>query len=129
MVLDIDHFKRFNDECGHAVGDALLRVLASSLRRLTRPEDVLARYGGEEFVVVVRGVGDANAAILAERIRRRISSLPLPTELSVRRVTVSIGVASLDPSTPYQTASELLGAADRAMYRAKAAGRNRVVTS
>lgn len=129
MLADIDHFKRVNDRCGHAVGDAVLRVVATSIRRVLRPEDVLARYGGEEFVVLARGVDARNAVIMAERIRRRVQGLPLPADVAIGPLTVSVGVATMQPERPHASASELVEAADRAMYAAKSAGRNRVMVA
>jgi diguanylate cyclase (GGDEF)-like protein len=127
LLVDIDHFKHVNDRCGHAVGDAVLRVVASSMRRVIRPEDVLARYGGEEFVILARGIDARNASIVAERIRRRIQRLPMPAELEMSGLTVSIGVASANAERCYDSAVQLIAAADGAMYAAKQGGRNRVV--
>jgi diguanylate cyclase (GGDEF)-like protein len=127
LLVDIDHFKHVNDRCGHAVGDAVLRIVASSMRRVIRPEDVLARYGGEEFVILVRGIDARNVSILAERIRRRIQRLPMPAELEMPGLTVSIGVATADADHRYDSAVQLVAAADGAMYAAKQSGRNRVV--
>jgi diguanylate cyclase (GGDEF)-like protein len=127
LLVDIDHFKRVNDCCGHAVGDAVLRIVATSMRRVLRPEDVLGRYGGEEFVIVARGVNPRNAVILAERIRRRIQRLPMPAELAIKSLTVSIGVATADAQHAFDSPSGLVAAADAAMYSAKQQGRNRIV--
>jgi diguanylate cyclase (GGDEF)-like protein len=130
LLTDIDHFKRVNDRAGHAVGDSVLRIVAASLRRLIRPEDVLARFGGEEFVVLARGVDRKNAMIMAERIRTRIRHLELPPEIDVAWLTVSIGIATMEGGgARFGAAEELVAAADGAMYAAKAAGRNRVVAA
>lgn len=129
LLVDIDHFKQVNDRCGHAIGDAVLRVVATSMRRVLRPEDVLGRYGGEEFVIVARGVSSRNAAILAERIRRRIQRLPMPAELGIDGLSVSVGVATFDAEHAFGSALELVAAADAAMYSAKQQGRNRVVVA
>ena len=127
LMVDIDHFKRVNDRAGHAVGDAVLRIVAASIQRVIRPEDVLARYGGEEFVVIARRVDQRNATILAERIRSRVERLPLPLEVDVDKLTVSVGVATMTAADPYELPEQLVRAADSAMYAAKGHGRNRVV--
>lgn len=125
LMIDLDHFKRVNDTLGHAAGDAALRVVAGALHRTLRTEDLLARYGGEELVVVARNIGARNAEILAERIRRAIAGLAIPWEGRTVSLTVSVGVATHSPDRPYATVDALVAAADRALYRAKEAGRNR----
>jgi diguanylate cyclase (GGDEF)-like protein len=128
LMLDIDHFKDFNDRHGHPAGDEALRAFADILRACLRDRDVAARYGGEEFAVALPGVDEATALSVAERIRSRtektlISLAPGITD----RITVSIGIAS----APGQATNRvtLLRLADEALYRAKLAGRNRVVTA
>jgi two-component system cell cycle response regulator len=128
LMVDIDHFKRVNDEFGHAVGDAVLKVVAESIRRIIRPEDLFARYGGEEFVIVARAVDRRGALILAERVRKRIEHLPMPAH-GPAGITVSVGVAVASPEQPYGTPEELVDAADKAMYVAKGEGRNLVRTA
>ena len=125
-MLDIDHFKRFNDTHGHAGGDAALKRVAAVLRRSFRESDAVARYGGEEFSVLLFGVGADRVGPLLERIRREVESsvVPLATDTGAS-VTVSIGVATRPEDG--RSASELLAVADRRLYQAKAAGRNRVV--
>ncbi len=129
LMIDIDHFKRLNDELGHQVGDDCLMEVASILRMFgSRPGDVAARYGGEEFVLLLSGTDAAGAARIAEDIRARVEAVrvggPLPDPS--RRVTVSIGLTSVVPS-PSISREQVLGAADAALYRAKAGGRNRTV--
>jgi diguanylate cyclase (GGDEF)-like protein len=126
MLIDIDHFKRVNDQYGHQAGDLVLRVVAKALQRLTRPEDVVARFGGEEFVVVGRGLTPRNAMILSERIRRCVADLWVPLAEPPVTVTVSIGVATAGAGAAPTSAEDLIATADRAMYAAKTAGRNRV---
>lgn len=126
LLIDVDHFKRINDLLGHNVGDATLRVIAASIQRILRPEDVLARYGGEEFVVLARSITPANAEILAERIRRHVEELELALADELP-MSVSVGVAIVAPGHSRPDAPALLMAADEAMYEAKAQGRNRVV--
>jgi diguanylate cyclase (GGDEF)-like protein len=126
LLLDVDHFKRINDALGHAGGDAVLRVLGATLQRMVRVEDVVARWGGEEFVVLARGIDGRSALIFAERIRRLVAALSIPWDADRLRVTVSVGVATCSPAKRFHSAEALVEAADRALYRAKAAGRNRV---
>jgi len=125
LMIDIDHFKQINDTCGHQVGDLVLKLVASSIQKLMRPEDVLARYGGEEFVIIVRATSLRNLEILGTRICHRILELPLDLPGHHLTATVSVGVSCMDTDTPYASAALLLTAADEAMYAAKATGRNR----
>lgn len=125
LILDIDHFKQVNDEKGHLAGDAVLRVVAASIHRILRAEDVVARYGGEEFCVVARGVDQNNALIIAERLRRTVEQLKIPCEGETIRVTISCGVATFRPDHAYADVEGLLADADSALYRAKESGRNR----
>jgi diguanylate cyclase (GGDEF)-like protein len=126
-MIDIDHFKRFNDEHGHAAGDEALRRVAEMLRDSCRASDVVARYGGEEFALVLPGVRRAAACALCERIRFRVATEPLLTAGRSRPVslTVSIGVASCPEDGP--DGSTVLACADRRLYQAKRRGRDRVV--
>ncbi len=125
MMIDIDHFKMVNDQWGHAAGDQVLRQVAETLRGRTRVFDSLARYGGEEFVVVMSGASASDGIRAAERLRVAIQAIEfVPEPDQPHRLTVSIGVArSVNPSI---TSDQLLSAADRALYRAKRLGRNRV---
>lgn len=129
LVLDIDHFKKVNDSYGHPTGDAVLRVVGSALQETLRREDIVARFGGEEFAIIARGIAHPNACILAERIRRKVEALIIQREGGTLSVTMSIGVATLGPGAAFQTSDAMLSAADEALYRAKAEGRNRVCTA
>ncbi|HEV2326070.1 MAG TPA: GGDEF domain-containing protein [Terracidiphilus sp.] len=121
ILIDVDYFKRVNDEHGHPTGDAILRRVSTVLRAGTRPSDVLARYGGEEFVVLLRDAELRAAEEVAERLRTDIATLDdLPRDVSL---TASFGVATC---APYEGAPELLSRADSALYRSKREGRNRV---
>jgi len=127
LMLDLDHFKEFNDRYGHPAGDEALRVFAHLLSSSIREEDLAARYGGEEFAVFLGGQDEAAAAEVAERIRERTETTIIPLGPGqTGRLTVSIGIAVAPEAGTERTT--LLKAADAALYRAKLAGRNRVVT-
>jgi diguanylate cyclase (GGDEF)-like protein len=125
LFLDLDHFKRINDSHGHAAGDSALAFVASAMRAELRERDWLGRYGGEEFLIVLPDASELLARNIAERIRVRVASLRIHQEEIELRLTVSIGLALLDESTP--TMEALIAHADSALYRAKAQGRNRVM--
>ncbi|MBA5685533.1 GGDEF domain-containing protein [Rugamonas apoptosis] len=132
MFLDIDHFKRVNDTVGHQGGDDVLREVAGRIKDELRLSDALARFGGEEFIVLLIDADLDSAAFVAERIRASVAGTMISLTQEVRlSVTVSIGVACLDPDLaagePELVARELLARADGALYQAKAAGRNRVI--
>jgi len=128
VMFDVDHFKRVNDQHGHLVGDAVLRTVAGAAERLLRQEDLLARYGGEEFLVLLRGVALEGAERAGERLREAVEASVTPTDTGPLRVTVSVGCASLACAERLD-AEALIAVADRRLYAAKAAGRNRVVAS
>jgi diguanylate cyclase (GGDEF)-like protein len=125
-MIDIDNFKLLNDTQGHAEGDRCLGLVAATIRNNLRGRsDILARYGGEEFVLLLRGTGLAQALDVAERVRAAVAALDHPNPgCAEGRVTVSIGVAAIE-SLPLAI-DRLVDDADGAMYRGKAAGRNRV---
>lgn len=132
LMLDIDHFKRVNDTWGHAAGDEVLREIAQRIESQVRVSDVAARYGGEEFVVLLPATGTDAALKLAERIRHAIADTPIAVRDGVEEtITASIGIAacaSLERDADLKTAGdELLARADVALYRAKSAGRDRVI--
>lgn len=125
LLIDIDDFKHINDRLGHLAGDFLLKQVAEIFRRSVRMFDVCTRYGGEEFAILMPGSSARHAITVAERIRSRVASAsredgPLPSHL---RITVSLGLAVLSEETSSQ---ELIARADRALYRAKAEGKNRL---
>jgi diguanylate cyclase (GGDEF)-like protein len=125
VMADLDHFKRINDTHGHVVGDVVLREAVSRMRTLLRPYDAIGRYGGEEFLVVLPGCTAQDAFKLAERLRIGISQEPMMINGGTIDVTSSLGVAISD-TTAILDATALIQAADTALYRAKAEGRNRV---
>lgn len=130
LMVDIDHFKQVNDAHGHLAGDEALRMVANTLRATIRKEDFVARFGGEEFVVIARETGLDGARLLGERIRRAVERSRCVWQDQDLSVTVSVGVtvsAPADRFVPGETERQLLEAADRALYRAKEEGRNRVV--
>jgi two-component system cell cycle response regulator len=124
-MTDIDHFKAINDEHGHVAGDVVLRDLARLLKESLRTVDAVGRYGGEEFVAVLPHTTHDEALHTAERIRRAVQEHPFRAGDAELRVTVSIGVASY-PSTEVDSPGALIREADKALYRAKQGGRNRV---
>jgi diguanylate cyclase (GGDEF)-like protein len=125
QMIDVDAFKAVNDSYGHLTGDSIIKDVADILRRSVRVFDVCARYGGDEFAVVMPGSGLQSATAVAERIRRRIAERQPPLSLEPS-ITVSIGVAELQPG---EQARDLIDRADRALYEAKKAGKNRVVAT
>jgi two-component system cell cycle response regulator len=122
LLVDIDRFKAINDTHGHNIGDAALREVAERLREQLRAADVVARYGGEEFLAVLTGVEAPEALVVAERLRDAIAAVPLRTGGMNLPLTISVGVAVGAAGTMLD---RLIGAADQALYRAKADGRDR----
>ena len=127
VMLDVDHFKHYNDTFGHLVGDQALASVAALLNEHLRPNDMAARFGGEEFLVLLPGSGLTDAVGIAERLRQVVaerSGVVTDTGL-LDPVTISLGVAEMEEG---EAASELLGAVDIALYEAKEEGRNRVAS-
>jgi len=127
LILDVDHFKNFNDTLGHQAGDRVLQQLGQILKETVRENDIVARYGGEEFAVILPSVDKEGAMILAERIRKNVETTPFDGE-EVQpggRLTISMGEASL--SDEKMNADQLIKHADVALYAAKESGRNNVV--
>lgn len=125
IMIDIDHFKRFNDEHGHLAGDNALRVAAKVLTDTLRPRDFAARYGGEELMVILPNTNLKAGAIVAHRLCERMQQSVVFADMhkALPHITASFGVAGLEPG---QVADDLIAMADRALYRAKGAGRNQV---
>ena len=127
-LVDVDHFKQFNDTHGHPAGDAALRAVAAVLGRAGGPDDVVARYGGEEFVLLFPGATTAQAVERLEAARRAIAALEVPLPGGPPgRVTASAGVASWPLDPPVGREDELVAEADRRLFMAKHLGRDRVV--
>ncbi|MCB9555672.1 MAG: GGDEF domain-containing protein [Deltaproteobacteria bacterium] len=127
LMIDLDHFKTVNDSYGHVAGDKILTEFAALLTRMIRAEDVLARYGGEEFAIICRDTDVKKASILAERIRYAAAAYDYVVGNRPIQVTVSIGVVSV-PDRELQSPTEIIEAADEALYKAKAKGRNCIIT-
>ncbi|MCA1780269.1 MAG: diguanylate cyclase [Xanthomonadaceae bacterium] len=128
MVLDIDHFKDFNDTYGHLVGDDCLQMVAACIGQyVTRPQDLAARYGGEEFVVLLPDTPEQGAVRVAEKIREKIEETGFRVSEETLHLTISIGICSVRPDHADAT-KEIFAKADEALYEAKGRGRNRVVS-
>ena len=125
VMFDIDHFKKVNDTYGHQAGDHVLSEIAALLTTALRAEDVFARYGGEEFAVICRGIDVTQAHVVAERMRKAVEKHRFVHEGTLIPVTISVGVAGL-PDAQVKDATDLVGHADRALYRSKHGGRNQV---
>ena len=125
LLVDIDHFKQINDRYGHAAGDAALRACADTCRQLLGSDDVIARIGGEEFAIVLPGTGPHRAHALTERLCHAVCSTPVAFEGELIRMTISIGLCHAAASG--FDLDDMMRKADRGLYRAKKAGRNRIV--
>lgn len=123
LLMDIDHFKKINDEHGHATGDEVLRETVLRIRGVLRESETFARVGGEEFAIFIPGVTRENAILLAERVRVAVDSLPFETAMGKLKVTTSVGVCH---ATPRLTLEKFLDRADKALYKSKRSGRNKV---
>ncbi len=127
-MIDLDHFKRFNDTWGHEAGDTVLREVGGLLKNCGRKEDIACRYGGEEFTLILTGAGSEVTGLCTERFRRAARALHLRHDgRALGSITISAGIAAF-PEHGF-TAAEILRAADEALYQAKAEGRDRVVVS
>ncbi len=127
LMIDIDHFKGYNDRLGHLAGDECLRRVARAIGScVRRPLDLAARYGGEEFAIVLPGTDAAGALAVAQRVREAVAAVALPHPDTGKPVSVSIGIATLRPIAD-DAETLLIAASDEALYRAKSAGRDRAV--
>jgi diguanylate cyclase (GGDEF)-like protein len=129
IMLDLDHFKSFNDIYGHEIGDRILRHFARTVTSCMRETNLAARYGGEEFVVILPDTGAQACALVAERIRKAVMTMVVPsnTEKPLPQLTVSIGVVAFPEHG--QTLEEVIQASDKALYESKRSGRNRVTVA
>ena len=124
IIVDLDHFKVVNDTYGHATGDVVIKELGTIMLRLKRETDIVARFGGEEFCLLCEETDTGGAQLLAERLRQELERTSFETELGKLRVTCSLGVATFPDLA--RTRDGLFETADRALYKAKHAGRNQV---
>jgi diguanylate cyclase len=129
VVVDVDHFKQFNDTYGHATGDVVLKGVARTLAKHLRAGDLAGRYGGEEFLLVLPGSNMIGARIAAERVRKALEASVVETEHGPLKLTASFGGASLCGPGCAKSRDDLFARADAALYEAKRAGRNRVVVA
>jgi len=128
IILDIDHFKKFNDTFGHKIGDEVLKMVGSALKKGVKGSDIAIRYGGEEFVILLPETICDNACILADKLRIRLAVRPLRDALTgkeITKITASFGVAEIKPN---DNPESIMERADRALYAAKEAGRNRTMS-
>lgn len=125
LVIDVDHFKKFNDNHGHLAGDHVLRLVAQTMINSVRPTDLVTRYGGEEFIIILPNTERAGARVVAERFCHEMSAMTITTkeDLALPKVTVSVGVAQMREGEEME---DLIRRADQALYQAKENGRNRV---
>jgi diguanylate cyclase (GGDEF)-like protein len=125
VMIDVDHFKKVNDTFGHPTGDKVLIEVAETLRKTVRTTDLVGRYGGEEFMVILPQTPGIDGRIAAERLRRAVATRPRASA-EVPEVTISLGVAAMEPRSPANV-DELVRRADGALYKAKEGGRNRAI--
>lgn len=126
LLVDLDHFKAINDTYGHAAGDVVLREAARRMQASLRPYDGIGRYGGEEFLIVLPGCNADTTLVLGDRLRDAVGHSPMPISDARVRVTLSGGIATLGPDSAADR-DTMLQRADAALYRAKDAGRNRII--
>ncbi|WP_158971894.1 sensor domain-containing diguanylate cyclase [Paraglaciecola sp. L3A3] len=127
IMLDIDHFKKVNDTYGHPAGDEVIKALAGIIQKTIRETDVAGRYGGEEFAIILPNTPVANVEFVSERLRRLVEKCVVDYAGINISFTISIGIAGFQKS--YKDSAQWLESADKALYQAKAAGRNRVILS
>ena len=126
LMLDIDHFKKINDTFGHPLGDLVLKAISSKLESTSRKSNLVARYGGEEFAVIVPEADAGGAMAVAERYRQAIEQMTIQAGNQTIKVTVSVGVTTYTPEIPSKDKTQMVQAADNALYNSKSTGRNRI---
>src|SRR5690606_34344715 len=129
LLIDIDHFKQFNDTWGHSLGDLVLQKAAQAMQQaVKRPLDAVYRYGGEEFAILLPDTDADGALQIAEQVRKRVAALRVEHQEQTLGITASIGLCSVTPARRNEE-QQLCDSADKALYQAKAAGRNRVCSA
>ncbi len=126
IMIDIDHFKTFNDTYGHQQGDTVLRAVAEVLNNSIRRPDIAARYGGEEFAIILPETNLKGALVLAERIRQFVEDLEIKIDNQALKVTISLGITFYDPAKGRKKKEEIIESADKALYNSKNTGRNKL---
>jgi diguanylate cyclase (GGDEF)-like protein len=126
ILIDLDHFKRINDEHGHQAGDVVLQQVCAEIIRNARNSDIAARYGGEEFAIILPETDIRGAAFMAERIRKSIEKLAIEVDEKTLGVTVSAGVTSYQPGENSGNKLQVIATADKALYLSKNTGRNKI---
>jgi diguanylate cyclase (GGDEF)-like protein len=126
IMLDIDHFKKINDTFGHPRGDLVLKAVSDAVKGKIRDSDILARYGGEEFALILPETDLNGAVVLAERCRRVVEQMEVQAEGQTIKTTISVGVTAYSPENGSVGKSEVIDAADKALYNSKHSGRNRI---
>ena len=128
MLLDIEHFKTVNDIYGHLAGDAYLVEMAGILRKFSRQYDIVCRYGGEEFIIILPETDLAAALYVAEKMRAHVEKTSLEYNDATIRTTISVGAVQMLPGKE-ETSDDIISRADKALYKAKETGRNRIITT
>jgi diguanylate cyclase (GGDEF)-like protein len=128
LLLDIDHFKSINDRYGHQAGDAFLVMLAGILRKFSRQYDIVCRYGGEEFIIILPETDLVAALFVAEKMREQVQQASIVFNNSIINTTISIGAVQMFPGKK-ESSDDIIFRADKALYKAKETGRNRVITA
>jgi diguanylate cyclase (GGDEF)-like protein len=126
ILIDIDHFKKVNDTYGHPVGDIVIKVIGTMMKKAVRESDMVARYGGEEFAAILPETDLKGAAILAERLRRAVEARDITAGDKVIKVTISAGICAYNLSSGDGGKTDLINAADKGLYHAKESGRNKI---
>jgi diguanylate cyclase (GGDEF)-like protein len=126
VMLDIDHFKKINDTYGHLQGDLVLKVIASKLESSLRKSSFVARYGGEEFALILPEADGSSAMVVAERCRRAVEQMTIQVGNHTIRATISVGATTYSPEMHVKDKTQLIEAADRALYNSKKTGRNKI---
>jgi diguanylate cyclase (GGDEF)-like protein len=127
LIFDIDVFKNVNDTYGHLIGDQALMHIGKLVREITRKPDIPARYGGEEFIILLPETDPISAQIFAERLRQLTEESPVPCDNGPIHLTISVGVSGKDDKGNAESFDQLISQADQALYKAKSAGRNKVI--